>query len=233
MANCDLSNEELAERVKNGSQDAELILWTNIQNLVRSQAWRYIRAYQLDADIDDLIQSGYFAMLKAAEAYDIEQGAKFSTFLTYYLKREFAKAAGITKKSDAMQYATSLDAPIGDDECDSSMIDFIQDTTAALAYLGVEYRDFLNYTRSVIKAALADLQPSHRIYITERYLHKKSADESATLAGFTSARSAATAMEPTFYKIRCGKYGKTLKACLEGFEDFRRYKPEQRFGFYR
>ena len=233
MANCDLSNEELAERVKSGSQDAELILWTNIRNLVYKLARKYVWAHELDADVNDLTQSGYFAMLKAANAYDAERGTKFNTILSFYLKNEFAKAAGIAGKRDAMLYSISLDAPIGDDESNSSMVDFIQDTSAALAYLGVEYRDFVNYTRSVLEAALADLAPSHRIYITERYLHKKSAEESAELAGFESPRSAATAMEPAFHKLRRGKYGKALKACLEGFEDFRRGKPIDRFGFYR
>ena len=85
-----MSNEELAIRVKNGDADATLLLWNAVERFIIVMAEKYSFANEKAAETEDLINSGYFAVCKAAKAFEPERGTTFLTLLGYYLKNTFA-----------------------------------------------------------------------------------------------------------------------------------------------
>ncbi len=188
--------------------------------------------------IDDLMQAGFFAMLKAAAAYDPNRGAAFSTVLVLWLKNAFAEEAGMRgKKNDALKYCESLDAPAMEwSESDATEGDFISDDAAALAFVNIEYQDFLKYAQCTIAAALDTLSPKQRALLTERYINGKTFEESAAIAGFSGKQAAHEAAERALNKLRCGRYSKYLRQCLNFFEEYRCYEDAAKggnSGFYR
>jgi len=64
--------------------------------LVRSIAAKYNR---LGVPQDDLEQEGMIGLLEAADKYDENQGAKFSTYATYWIKKRILAAVAKEKKS--------------------------------------------------------------------------------------------------------------------------------------
>jgi RNA polymerase sporulation-specific sigma factor len=131
-------NEELALLVQQGDSEALPLLWEKTCQLITRMAKQY--HYFLDGnkygvEIDDLIQEGYFALLNAVKYYKPEKGYAFTTYLTYTLKNAFKTAKRIRggHNRDALNYATSLDMPVGE-EGDNTMVDFITDETAEAAY---------------------------------------------------------------------------------------------------
>lgn len=114
-------------------------LWDAVQNLVKLRAYRFIQRGGTGMgtckfEADDLIQSGYFALLDAVRTYDPDKRA-FSTHLCYRLRRRFAEAAGIkeAKLLEELEITiSSLDIPVGEDG-DKSIVDFIADPDAAFA----------------------------------------------------------------------------------------------------
>lgn len=79
-----LTNEQLVSRIQSGENTAEnmLQLWQQTKAYIYKVAKRY-SGY---AEIDDLVQEGYFGLNLAVEHYK-DQGRKFITYLTFWLKQ--------------------------------------------------------------------------------------------------------------------------------------------------
>ncbi|MBQ9165894.1 MAG: hypothetical protein IJX71_03090, partial [Oscillospiraceae bacterium] len=108
-----MTNEELATLAKTGDQDAYSQLWEQVRRLVVGKALRVIRAMGDTrlADLDDLTQAGYLAMVSAVEQFDPETGWKFTTYLTNAPKTAFADCTGyrtVRGRSDPIRHAASL-----------------------------------------------------------------------------------------------------------------------------
>jgi RNA polymerase sporulation-specific sigma factor len=109
-----VSNEELALLIQRGEKEYIAQLWTQIERFIEIKAWLYERHLSgCAADEEDLLQSGYFAMLEAVKYYRPEKGYKYLTYLSYTLKKSFRKVAGIeSSRRDTAKFAYSLDAPV-------------------------------------------------------------------------------------------------------------------------
>ena len=233
-----MSNEELAAKVKEGDPEATLLLWEGVRRFVERRAWSYKTAYECKEDVEDFVQAGFIAMLKATEKYDPACGWKFLTQMVYYLKTAFAEVVGIrTSKRDALRDAISLDAPRnGEDGDGESLAYFKPDETASLAFIGVEYENFIQYTQRVILAALDTLPEAQRVLLHERYIMGHSLKRSAEVAGYNSKQAAREAVDRAIYRLKSGKYSQHLRACLSSFDDYREYEAYARGGsrtFYR
>lgn len=118
-----MSNEELAIRIQAGENDLLCDLWTQVEKWIRYQAGKYHLTHQdrcshLGVTAEDLYQSGFFALLKAIEAYEVSKGLMFITYLRYPLKNEFdklTKSNGRICKKDVLDGSLSLDMPINSD----------------------------------------------------------------------------------------------------------------------
>ncbi|MCD8073622.1 MAG: sigma-70 family RNA polymerase sigma factor [Lachnospiraceae bacterium] len=80
-----MSNEEIVSQLKTGSdQDGELIaqLYTQCQYYIFKIAKKYCGL----AEIDDLVQEGFFGLCRAVQHYRVDMGNSFLTYATYWIE---------------------------------------------------------------------------------------------------------------------------------------------------
>lgn len=119
-----MTNEELATRIKNGETDLIPELWNQVSRFVEMCAYKIARKVSSAVfDAEDLIQSGYFALIDAIKYFEPNGECKFITYLSYTLKTAFAECGGwkSSKEQYKWQYEReypprSLDAPLSDDD---------------------------------------------------------------------------------------------------------------------
>ena len=82
-----MTNEELAIKIQSGHTEYVPELWEKIAAFVEWRAKKYLAEYPPHyQDLkDDLVNEGYFAMLRAAKDYDDNKGA-FLTYLSYHIR---------------------------------------------------------------------------------------------------------------------------------------------------
>ena len=90
-----MTNEELAVMIQNGQTEAILPLWEQVERFVAKQANKWEQAWTTRrVEFEDLYQSGFIAMMKAARTYDPDKDVKFLTWMDYYIKTAFSYVAG-------------------------------------------------------------------------------------------------------------------------------------------
>lgn len=172
-----MTNEELVALIQAGERDRLPELWEQVERFVALQANRLLHAMGPDraalagVEFGDLYNSGYFALVDAAERYDPEAGAKFITWFALRLKSAFAEVCGWrTSKRDPLNSAKSLDARLKEGDEDSGAFgDFIPDPKAAQALQDVEDGIQRDYTRQAVRQALEQLPTEERLAIKARY----------------------------------------------------------------
>lgn len=218
--------EELAARVKAGEPGAALKLWEAVRRFVETKARDRVRAAPgCCVEVCDLTQAGFLAVVETAERFEPGQGYGFLHALGYRLKNAFAEATGTrSTKRDAIQYADSIEATADRNDPDGlTLSELIPDEGAALAFVGVEYADFLSYCRGVIGAALDSLTPAQARIIRLHYLRGMTLEAAATRCGYSSKQAASETEQRGLFHMGRGKYRRELRECLTAFEDFRQY----------
>ena len=131
-----MTNEEIAGRIQRGETDLLPQLWEQVHPLICWHANRFYIQHQerciaSGVTADDIIQTGYFAVLDAVQAYDPAPGYKFNTYLRYPLKNRFKAATGgrENNKIDSLNRCTSLDSTIAGDS-DITGADILTDPSA-------------------------------------------------------------------------------------------------------
>lgn len=153
-----MTNEELAIKIHEGQKEYIDLLWSNVENFIKCEANRFHHLYetrcqQVGAEIEDLIQVGFFALMKAVDAY--KSGYAFLTYLGYYLKNEFralAKMRYLGWQNNTIYQAVSLDKLISEDTC---FIDMLADPDANRFVSEIAEENY----QSQLKKALADIFP--------------------------------------------------------------------------
>ena len=79
-----MTNEQLVARIKAGENTAEnmLQLWQQ----TKAYIYKIAKKYSGYAEMDDLMQEGYLGLNAAVEHYKPDQGTKFISYLTFWLK---------------------------------------------------------------------------------------------------------------------------------------------------
>ena len=159
-----MSNEELVAVIQAGATERMGELWEQVAGLVKWKAKRIMTALELrgtscGCEFDDLVQCGYPAMVAAVETYTLESGS-FSTWLMYYLQKEFAEITGYRTqrgRNEPLNGAVSFDRPLTD-EADSAVFgDLIPDRRAAATLEAVEEREYRQQLRHALERALSSL----------------------------------------------------------------------------
>ena len=224
-----MTNEELVEKVKNGEPWATLELWKAVEKFVQMKARSYLlhAGKHANAEYDDLVQVGFFAMMEAVEKYNPARGGNFIGSLGYALQKHFAIEGGHrTSKRDALALAGSTAEPISADDPDGdTIVDLIADTGWEYAFCLVEYRDFISYVRVLIGATLSRLAPRQRECIEKHYLLGMTMEEAAD---GRSKQSVDSAIQNGLRILRRGKYRRQLWEALQGFSDFDELRTERR-----
>ncbi len=188
-----MSIEELVAAIQGGNQSLMEELWCAVVNLVKWKAKRVMTSLELLSDskrveFEDLVQSGYFALVAALETYKAECGA-FSSWLMYHLQTAFADTAGYrTKQGRIENKADSLDRPLGNDEDSQPMGDFVPDHTAAAAIESIEEQEYQEQLHEALEAALEAIPEKYSQVLQLRYLQNKSLSEAGAVIGVSSER---------------------------------------------
>lgn len=179
-----MTNEELVALIQAGDRDKLLELWEQVEKFIALQASRRIVFTNGLGGVtaEDLYQSGYIALVAAADSYDPEAGCSFIGWLALALKTAFAEAGGYrTAKRDPLLGAASLDTPLEDSE--STWADLQEDPAAAQALQDIEEDIWLGQLREALATAMAELPDIQAETIRRRYYAGQTLKQTADSTG--------------------------------------------------
>lgn len=222
-----MTNEELVALIQAGERDRMGDLWKNVELFIWQQAHLWI-AWGIDGvTAEDLCQSGYLALVDAANTYDPHKGKSFIGWLALFLKTAFNAAAGLRserQRRDPLHHAMSVDAPAYQDEAGPTVAELVPDESAALAFAVAECED----CRDVIAAALDSLPEGQGELLRCYYLRGEGIAAAAAAAGYASRHAAYEAVGRALYRLAHGKHTRALRACLDNFIELEEYSAAAR-----
>lgn len=125
-----MSNEELALAYQAGDRPALHALWIQVEKkLARRMVKRYIGLARRNRaiDFDDLLQSAFLAVERAASAFREDEGS-FVSVMDFYVKSEASALLGLRGRVRQEHYeAVSTSTPLGE-EGDVTLLDVLEDT---------------------------------------------------------------------------------------------------------
>lgn len=168
-----MSNEELAVLVQAGERERLVELWGQTRRLVLKKACRWVVYRSGGAELEDLEQAGFIAVLRAADSFDPAAGCQFSTWIQHFMLDEFTKATGrktARQAHDPLNGAVSLDMPACPEEENSSTLgEFLPDERAENAFSDVERREDLHRLHVLLLEAVDTLAPYPRAAVMAQY----------------------------------------------------------------
>jgi RNA polymerase sigma factor (sigma-70 family) len=189
-----MSNEELAERIKNGETELTIVLWEQVQKLVIKIIFqRYLPkdGSTNKVELADLLQAGFIGMLNAVHDFNPSSGFQFNTYLDKHLANAEREALGIcSKKRDPLLESVSLDKPIASrEDSDSTLADTIQDIKSRFVYEDLVEKLSEQEDCRVILEQLKQLMPIEQEIFNERFLSGLSLRVIGEIHGFTRERA--------------------------------------------
>lgn len=167
-----MTNEELVGLIQGGDREQFLQLWAKVQGIARKEAHRWAAYRSGGAELEDLEQAGFIALMRAVDSFDSSAGVRFSTWYYPIMKDEFQRATGrrtAKQAKDPLQQAGSLDEPVGDDEDGAALVELVADSSALLAFERAEERQYRAQLRAALGEALGQLPAHHRSIIRRRF----------------------------------------------------------------
>ena len=226
--------DELIDKIQNGHEELLEVLWEAVNRFIRAVAVRYLNVSgnNCGCEIEDLVQSGYIAMVSAVKTYNKADGSKFTTWLVYHLKREFSSAMGLVhttddsgrqkKKVSFLDAADSLDKPIpGEDEDIGSIVDTIPDP--ADPFEETERKIFIEQLHEALDHLLDTLPAAEADTIRGTFFDGESQNEIASRRGISIARVGQikkSGLRRLKYNARAKPEGKALEEFLDEETNF-------------
>lgn len=185
-----MTDEELALRARDGDSNALLDLWNQKRGLVytfASKRYSTLARYGMTrgTELEDMMQCGFLALMRAVNYYDPQKPFAFSTYLGNTVKTEFDYLLRTRdhSKIDALDNATSLDAPMTDEQDGNTLENMIADTTDCFA--AVEDKIFQEQQHDAIERVLSRIPENQKAAVRLRYFEGLSLKESAEKMGKT------------------------------------------------
>lgn len=178
-----MSNEEMARRIQEGETELLPTLWEQVHRFIYREARRrYCATSRMrGVEIDDLIQSGYIALVEAVAHFKPDVEYTFLTYLGRTLKTAFAETCGYkTSKCDPLNAADSLDAPLTDDT-DTTKGDMLADPVDQ--YEDAERRIWLEQLQKAMGKAMDKLPPEWRDVLRRYYWQGQTLEEISAATG--------------------------------------------------
>lgn len=177
-----MSNEELVAAIQSGKDEHMGELWEQTERFIAWKARRVMTTLEGNStvEVDDLIQSGYFALVAAVRTYK-PGDMVFVKWLSFYLQTAFAEVAGYrTEKlrNDPCRWAASLDMPIGEDG-DTTISEIIPDAEAAAIMEAVEESLWREQLRNVETELISGLYKDQREVLYRHYFEGQTYEECA------------------------------------------------------
>ena len=191
-----MSNEELVAAIQAGATERMGELWEQVEKLVKWKANRIITALSLKnnpcgVELEDLMQSGYIAVVAAANTYNADSG-KFSTWLMFHLQKEFAGITGYRTKQGRhdplnLPYGmvAELDKPMTDGANSDPLSEIIPDQYAAATMEAVEERLYREQLHKALEQAMAEIPANRAEVLRQRYFEGKTLAEVGESRGTT------------------------------------------------
>jgi len=167
-----MSNEEFVALIQAGDRDKLLDLWQQIRRLVLKHAHKWAVYRSGGAELEDLEQSGFVALMRAVDTFDTSAGFRFSTWYHRYMLAEFSIVTGrrtARQQRDPLHTAVSLDAQVGEDEDGSTLGELQPDPGAERAFEDVEHQMDNIRLYAVLMDAVYALAPCQRGAVMSRY----------------------------------------------------------------
>ena len=177
-----MSNEELVALIQKGECHHLGQLWEQVVGLVKNKA-NYIMTTvhnPYGAEFDDLVNSGYLAMVAAVNSFDPREG-HFTTWLGYYLKTAFAETMGyrtVKGKREPINNALSLSYMVGE-KCDTELGELLADLNAETALEAVEEREYQKQLHHAMERALSDIPAGFAEILCKYYYAERTLQEIA------------------------------------------------------
>ena len=221
-----MTNEELCRLIKEGDNGYLPQLWEQVRKLIVMKAKQYLGSRENihGIELDDLIQSGYFAVLRAVHYYEPKKGLKFTTFLNFTLKNTFREEIGIrTSKRNPLNDSYSLDWPLVESG-DLTLLDTIADLTPGSGSVEAEIVEsvYLFELRGALDEALGILDSKNRQRVELYYYFNLSYENIAQIDG-TSKQLAEQRISLSLMRIRRSKYKKILESFLYWYGQGKNY----------
>ena len=201
------TNAALAALAAAGNAFALGQLWEVNKGFIRRQLWQWYEKNKPIADnaglsFDDLVQEGYFAVDYAAKHYSAEQGS-FTTYLSYALLSQIGKATcgehkrnvttedgrRVAVSANPLNDCTSLDTPVGDEESDTTLIDFQTDPAASQAFQQAEETIYNHELHDALEEALSKIPEREADIIRRHYYSGQTLKEIGQDVGVSSNRA--------------------------------------------
>lgn len=209
-----MTNEELAAKIKAGERERVPELYQQIERLLYRVANRFYNRFSQICEAagitcDDLSQAGFFAMLKAVEAFDPQSGYRFTTFLSHHLKNEFQSLAGMRTRVP-LNYSKSIDEEVPGAD-DLYLSDMLPDETAERDFEQAEHRVYNQGLSVSLDRALSLLPEACETLVRERYYSGKTLSQIAEECGVT-LQAIRQREQKAFHLLRTGERLRILKA---------------------
>lgn len=169
----DMTNEQLAARIKQGDNDNLIpVLWGNVQKLMYLKSDKAYEAYaecckRHGVELWDIRQSSYMAFLQALKGYDSTKGYKFTAYLSYPFMNIIAELLGRrgSGKNNLLDECESFEKVIGGADDDLLLIDTIKDENA------IDVQELLDIQSDgdLIRREVEKLLPLQRTVIKMHY----------------------------------------------------------------
>ena len=186
-----MTNEELVQRIQNGEKVLIIELWEQVKRFIAKRAKNFcLHCYSTKVDPEDLIQSGYFALLEAIKKFDPGVDGSFINYLNFHLRNQFHVEAGIrTSRRDALINATSLEELLfGDDNEDLTLMSTIKSEAAEMELDNViEHLKNKQILKSVMEC-MRKLNPTYRDVLIQFYFKQRKSSEIAKDYGLSRRR---------------------------------------------
>lgn len=181
-----LTNEQLAAAIRGGETDLLQVLWERTEKLIKMLIMRNVKFKRLpnSVDIEDLLQCGYFALLRAVEAYKPDKGLKFNTYLNFHVKNVIREELKQAEQLKEFSYNKTVQS--SDDE-----IELIELMTDENAEEDIYSRLELTDTQRIVAEAVEKLPPNTREVIRLHYLKELSYTDIAKLNGYSATYASA------------------------------------------
>lgn len=221
-----MTNEELAIAIQNGNSSLAEALWEQVNCFVWKQAKRWAQAWheRKDFDIEDLVQSGYIALIKAVQYFDSD-GGTFLTVLNYCLLTEFSNVVGCRTKAqiqEPLNEAYSLDEPLkGQNDSDQNLT--LADTikTEEPGFEAIEEADFRTHLAKAVRDAVAALPEQQRRTVELHFLNGQSYKEIAAALNVSQSRIGRVSKD-AIKALRKGQHAPELSYYLYGDRNYYR-----------
>lgn len=193
-----MTNEQLVERIQAGEPELLPELWGQVERFVLMRAALRVRALggSGGVTVEDLLQSGYLAVLSDVENFDQEKGMSFIGWLSLSLKTAFSEAVGCRSRRqalDPLHRAGSLDAPMGDDEDGATVGELQEDPRAEAEFAEAEAGIWREQLRAALDTAMALLPRDERTVLIIRFYQGKTVQETGRV--LSMGRDAAYRLE--------------------------------------